>query len=125
MGIILNHHSSGIAQRIRFLRGALSQAAFANRLGISQTDISRYESSSRIPPMSLLISIAKEFRVSLDWLVFGNHDQSTQTIVSEPSLQTDEDRQLMVLIRKLDRKDRTLISELARRLADSTRHSSD
>ncbi|MDA8059204.1 MAG: helix-turn-helix domain-containing protein [Leptospirillum sp.] len=125
MGIIFNHHSSGIAQRIRFLRGALSQAAFANRLGISQTDISRYESSSRIPPMSLLISIAKEFRVSLDWLVFGNHDQSTQTIVSEPSLQTDEDRQLMVLIRKLDRKDRTLISELARRLADSTRHSSD
>ena len=122
MGININHHSSGIAQRIRFLRGALSQATFAHRLGISQTDVSRYESSNRTPPMTLLTAIATEFHVSLDWLVFGERDQSSQAIVSEPSLQTSEDRQLMILIRQLDRKDRTLIKDLAKRLAGVTNH---
>jgi len=122
MVININHHSSAIAQRIRFLRGALSQSTFAERLGISQTDVSRYESSSRTPPIPLLTAIAKEFHVSLDWLVFGDCDQSPQTIVSEPSLQSSEDRQLMILIRQLDRKDRTLIKELAKRLSDSKNH---
>lgn len=104
------------------MRGALSQSTFAERLGISQTDVSRYESSSRTPPIPLLTAIAKEFHVSLDWLVFGDRDQSPQTIVSEPSLQSSEDRQLMILIRQLDRKDRTLIKELAKRLSDSKNH---
>jgi transcriptional regulator with XRE-family HTH domain len=122
MGININHHSSAIAQRIRFLRGALSQSTFADRLGISQTDVSRYESSTRTPPITLLTSIAKEFHVSLDWLVFGDRDQSPQTVVSEPSLQSNEDKQLMILIRQLDRKDRTLIKELAKRLAAATNH---
>jgi transcriptional regulator with XRE-family HTH domain len=122
MGININHHSSAIAQRIRFLRGALSQSTFADRLGISQTDVSRYESITRTPPITLLTSIAKEFHVSLDWLVFGDRDQSPQTVVSEPSLQSNEDKQLMILIRQLDRKDRTLIKELAKRLAAATNH---
>ena len=122
MGININHHASGIAQRIRFLRGALSQAILAHRLGISQTDISRYESGSRIPPITLLTAIAMEFHVSLDWLVLGERDQSSETVVSEPSLQSNEDRQLMILIRQLDRKDRTLIKELAMRLAELANH---
>lgn len=72
--------------------------------------------------MTLLTAIATEFHVSLDWLVFGERDQSSQAIVSEPSLQTSEDRQLMILIRQLDRKDRTLIKDLAKRLAGVTNH---
>jgi hypothetical protein len=63
-----------------------------------------------------------EFHVSLDWLVLGERDQSSQTVVSEPSLQSNEDRQLMILIRQLDRKDRTLIKELATRLSDLANH---
>lgn len=120
MSIKINKHSASIAQRIRFLRGALSQATFAHRLGVSQTDVSRYESSSRTPPMTLLTTIATEFHVSLDWLVFGDRDQSHQAVVSEPSLQTNEDKQLMILIHRLDRKDRTLLKELAERLVDLT-----
>jgi hypothetical protein len=63
-----------------------------------------------------------EFHVSLDWLVLGERDQSSETVVSEPSLQSNEDRQLMILIRQLDRKDRTLIKELAMRLAELASH---
>lgn len=120
MGTIINKSPSGIPQRIRFLRGKLSQESFADRLGISQTDVSRYESGTRTPSITLLTAIAAKFNVSLDWIVLGDRTTGTAGLVGEPLPKSSEDTQLLTIFRQLDRKDRTLLKKLAERLADPT-----
>lgn len=59
------------SDRLRFLRGRDSQAAFAKRLGISsQQSYANYE-SGRIPKGPVLSQIAKACNVSLEWLING------------------------------------------------------
>jgi transcriptional regulator with XRE-family HTH domain len=59
------------AFRVRFikLRGNLSQAKFAKKVGLSRPAIGHYESGKRVPDINTLINIAVEFGVSTDWLL--------------------------------------------------------
>lgn len=47
----------------------LSQVALGTRLGISQQNISKYEKNAYTIPLDVLISVAKYFRVSVDYLL--------------------------------------------------------
>lgn len=60
-----------VGQRIRMVRGKLTQTEFAKVLGVyKQNYISRYE-RGRVPSPDLLIKIADHGRVTLDWLLTG------------------------------------------------------
>ena len=60
-----------VGQRIRRIRGKLTQTDFAKVLGVyKQNYISRYE-RGRVPSPDLLIRIADYGKVSLDWLLTG------------------------------------------------------
>ncbi len=60
-----------VGQRIRMVRGRLTQTDFAKVLGVyKQNYISRYE-RGRVPSPELLIKIADHGRVSIDWLLTG------------------------------------------------------
>lgn len=60
-----------VGQRIRRIRGKLTQTDFAKVLGVyKQNYISRYE-RGRVPSPDLLIRIAEYGKVSLDWLLTG------------------------------------------------------
>lgn len=64
-----------MSDRISFIRkscGNLSQEEFANRLGLTKSAISGYETGRRIPPDSVLKHIAREFYLDEDWLKHGN-----------------------------------------------------
>ncbi|MCF8722595.1 phage repressor protein C with HTH and peptisase S24 domain [Nitrospina gracilis] len=63
-----------VGQRIRSLRGSLSQLAFARKLNVHQVDISRLERGETVNPSpELLLNICRlqEPTVSLEWLVSG------------------------------------------------------
>lgn len=56
-------------ERLRAARGSLSQGKAAKRLGISQVQLSRYESGKLEPGLETLSKIAKLFHVPLDYLL--------------------------------------------------------
>lgn len=64
-----------IGRRIRQLRGFdVTQDEFAKKLGISQSQLSKYERGTVAPPADVLIRIKEQLRVSIDWLLTGDPD---------------------------------------------------
>ena len=60
-----------IGRRIRELRGFdMTQEDFAERLGVSQSTISRLERGD-IPTVDLLLKISKMFNKPTDWILKG------------------------------------------------------
>ena len=59
-------------KRIKSLRteNGMNQSEFSEKIGITQSTLSSYENGNVSPSLDVLITIAKEFNVSLDWL-FG------------------------------------------------------
>ena len=61
-----------VGRRLRELRGFdTTQEEFANQLGISQSQLSKYERGVAAPPAEVLLRIKEELRVSIDWLLTG------------------------------------------------------
>jgi transcriptional regulator with XRE-family HTH domain len=62
-----------LGRRIRQLRGFdFTQDEFAKKLGISQSQLSKYERGTVAPPADVLIRIKEQLRVSIDWLLTGD-----------------------------------------------------
>ncbi len=61
-----------IGRRIRETRGFdLTQEEFARQLGISQSQLSKYERGLVLPAADVLIQLKEKFGVSIDWLLTG------------------------------------------------------
>lgn len=58
------------AKRLRELRESLNltQAEFAERTGFTQATLSAYENSLKVPSLDIVMGIATECKVSIDWL---------------------------------------------------------
>jgi transcriptional regulator with XRE-family HTH domain len=62
-----------LGRRLRQLRGFdITQEEFAERLGISQSQLSKYERGVAAPPADVLMRIKNRCRVSIDWLLTGD-----------------------------------------------------
>ncbi len=61
-----------IGQRIRFIRGKMTQAQFGSLFGKSQDSICAYEKGLVFPPLDVLIMIADYARAPLEWLIRGD-----------------------------------------------------
>lgn len=90
-------------ERIRELRKALglSQDAFAKRLGVTGTAVSRYEKGERSLTEQMALSICREFRVNYYWLTEGQGemfvampDSAIDEIVDEYDLDEDDEKML-------------------------------
>ncbi len=59
-----------LPMRLRTLRETLnlSQSSFAESVGLKQQTYSAYENGSNKPPVDVIIKIAEEYNVSIDWL---------------------------------------------------------
>jgi transcriptional regulator with XRE-family HTH domain len=61
-----------LGRRLRALRGFdLTQGELAKELGISQSQLSKYERGVAAPPADILFFIKQRFQVSIDWLLTG------------------------------------------------------
>lgn len=60
-----------IGIRIRQVRGSLTQAAFADRLGLERKSVIRYESGERAPDALALLRLMTEFGADPAWVLTG------------------------------------------------------
>lgn len=73
----VNPHLRALGRRLRELRGFdLTQDEFAKELGISQSQLSKYERGAAAPPADILFFVKKRFRVSVDWLLTGEGERN-------------------------------------------------
>ncbi|MGC8500370.1 MAG: helix-turn-helix domain-containing protein [Leptospirillia bacterium] len=70
-GIKVNWDKKSAGQRVRALRGALSQSEFARQLGIAQVDVSRIELGVRSPSIETLLALAALSGQSVDYILTG------------------------------------------------------
>lgn len=62
-----------VGRRLRELRGFdTTQGEFANQLGISQSQLSKYERGVAAPPADVILRVKEKPRVSIDWLLTGD-----------------------------------------------------
>jgi transcriptional regulator with XRE-family HTH domain len=67
-----------IGKRVRALRGERTQKDYSEAVGVSQYKLCRVERGTFLPRVSTLISIARESKVSLDWLCTGEDEPFTR-----------------------------------------------
>jgi transcriptional regulator with XRE-family HTH domain len=61
-----------IGRRVREIRGFdLKQAEFAEILGISQTQLSKYERGKSVPMPEILLKLKRHSGRSVDWILTG------------------------------------------------------
>ena len=60
-----------INQRIKRLRGPLSQKEFALKLGVSLAALQNYEGGKRVPPTNVVIKLSDMFSVPTEWILTG------------------------------------------------------
>jgi transcriptional regulator with XRE-family HTH domain len=63
-----------VGERIRAIRGELSQAVFAEKLGIGRTSVIRYESGERQPDVEMLVKLNLLYGVQPLWLLTGKFE---------------------------------------------------
>lgn len=73
------------ATQIKVLRKSLgmNQKEFAAKLGIRQSTLSSYENEAISPSTDMLITIAKKFNVSVDWLCGLTESKTTISTLSD------------------------------------------
>lgn len=57
--------------RLKFLRGKVSQSDLSALFGIKQTTLSNYERSRNEPNYELVKAICSHFDVNIEWFMFG------------------------------------------------------
>jgi len=86
--------TESIGQRIKQVRGELSQKAFGARVGLSQTAVTALENDQSEPRLGTFSSIVEAFGVNPDWLRTGRgsmrgapteQPKPTLTIAAEPA----------------------------------------
>ncbi len=88
---------SDLGKRIQELRKqtGLTQAQLAEKVNISHTQLTRYESKDVQPPADVLKRLAGVFDVSIDYLVNGNKSDKVE--------QTLKDAELIKQFKQLDK----------------------
>lgn len=82
----------------------LSQSELAEKIGVSQQTISKYEKGIREPDISTLLSLSKIFNVSIDFLLENNVNKLSNNF----SISVDE-RELLSYYKQLNRIDKRWI----------------
>ncbi len=77
---------SSFGERLKLVRGNLSQAEFSKRIGIPQVTLGNYERGRNEPKFETLEKICSLFEIKSDWLLFGvghmNADKETSSLVT-------------------------------------------
>lgn len=114
--------------RIKALRKTLSlnQTDFGSKIGVKQSAVAAYESGSRTPLDSVIVSICREFGVNERWLRTGEGEmlmhlsreeeimRFAATVIRDPS--SEFQRQALAVLAKLTPEQWQLMEEMARKL---------
>jgi transcriptional regulator with XRE-family HTH domain len=85
--------TSGIGKRLREVRGGITQAEFADRLGVTKLTITRYEGDKTIPDGKFLLRLEELFGADPAWILLGRKDGAAsiepRTLPEEAALLAD------------------------------------
>ncbi len=106
-------------QNLKLLRTkrGISQQALAEAIGVSQQSVNKYENHNIEPDIGILIRIADFFETSVDYLI-GHTDIEHPIEAVSPSELNAEEAALIDNYRMLPKKQRELLSLIARRLLE-------
>lgn len=83
-------------ERIRTIRGSLTQAEFGKIIGKSATSVSEYELEDTEPDMETWIKIADYSKTTIDWLMRG---------IKSDTLKDNEEKKLVHTYREMEKLD--------------------
>ncbi|ACV61118.1 transcriptional regulator, XRE family [Desulfofarcimen acetoxidans DSM 771] len=72
----LSFSTQELGKRVAEIRGKNTQKELAKAIGVSRSYIGNIEQGITVPSLEVLINIAQQYHVSLDWLVYGNTNSS-------------------------------------------------
>ena len=128
-----------LQERLRVVRGNMTQSEFAARLQVPLTTLGRYERGINPPDLAFVINLCAVFGISLNWLLFeqgpmsaGDHDDAGSgqgcrrcpLLMKELDEERSERRELSAEARQLHTENRRLLEEngdLREQLARSLR----
>lgn len=98
-----------IGERIQVSRknGNLSQSQLAEKIGVSLTQLQRYENKGVQPPADILKKLADTFNTSIDYLVYGDSEQKAKQTIKDNELLTQ-----FKAVEELDNKDKSTIKDI-------------
>lgn len=83
--------AESVGERLRMVRGGMSQDDFAVKLAVHKETIGKYERDKVIPGGDVLSRLHETFGVNINWLLTGKGDKGIDAIVK-----TEDGRQLAV-----------------------------
>lgn len=98
-----------IGEQIQKLRkeNNLNQSQLAEKIGVSLTQLQRYENKGVQPPADILKKLADTFNTSIDFLVYGNSEQKAQQSIKDNELLSQ-----FKAVEQLDSKDKSTIKDI-------------
>ena len=98
-----------VGKQIQVLRknNNLNQSQLAEKIGVSLTQLQRYENKGVQPPADILKKLADTFNTSIDYLVYGNTEQKAQQSIKDNELLAQ-----FKAVEELDNKDKSTIKDI-------------
>ena len=98
-----------IGEQIQKLRkdNNLNQTQLAEKIGVSLTQLQRYENKGVQPPADILKKLADTFNTSIDFLIYGDSEQKAQQSIKDNELLSQ-----FKAVEQLDSKDKSTIKDI-------------
>lgn len=110
------------AQRIRELRqhNSLTQPQFADRIGTTKNQISKYELNKEPIPVKHIIKICEEFCVSADWLLGIDREDTAAELSKYNNIRNEIHRTVKTIEKaNLTKEERTVLLDQLQKLIDN------
>ena len=75
-----------IGDRIKQLRDKESRKSLADKLGVGQMTIVRYENNERLPDADFIVKFCDLFNITTDWLIYGRNSKELPSSISQPEI---------------------------------------
>jgi transcriptional regulator with XRE-family HTH domain len=85
----------------------LNQSQLAEKIGVSLTQLQRYENKGVQPPADILKKLADAFNTSIDFIVYGDSEQKAQQTIKDNELLSQ-----FKAVEQLDSKDKSTIKDI-------------
>ena len=76
-----------IGDRIKFIRGSLTQITFAEAIGTGRSTLQQWEANGGFPTGEFLSKIHKKFKVNLNWLLSGKGKPYLKRLKHPPNME--------------------------------------
>ncbi len=77
-----------IADRIKYIRGSLTQIEFCRELGIFRNTLQKWEANKGFPDYESLLKLHKQFKVNINWLISGEGKPYLRRLKYPPDIET-------------------------------------